>query len=209
MRSLSLMRAVALTLCAGVLSSCASTRILSHWTDPSITSKIRKALVIGVGPNATNRRLFEDTFSGQLNSKGATALTSYQFIPEASQVSRETVAPLVGENQITHVIVARLVDRKTVETYVPPTVSTSYYPSYPTYYGGWYDYYHTSYSTTVSPGYTYETTYVNVETNVYDVSSEKLIWSGLTETELGSNITSQLGEYVAILLDQLQKDKLL
>jgi len=59
------------------------------------------------------------------------------------------------------------------------------------------------------PGYTYDTDYVNLETNVYDLRSGKLIWSGLTETEIGSKVNAHLQELVQVLTAAMKKDKIL
>jgi hypothetical protein len=168
-------------------------------------------MVIGVSNNTVVRRQFEDTFVAELNQLGETAMPSYPVLPNADEINEQTVAPVVEQNQIDHLMIVRVVDKKTVTTYVPP--STTYYggyPSYyPSYYGSWYGYYGHGYSTVTTPGYTYDTQYVNLETNVYDIRSGKLIWSGLTETEIGSQVAAQMQELVHVLTTAMQKDKIL
>ena len=63
-------------------------------------------------------------------------------------------------------------------SYVP---GSTYYTPAPAYYG-MYGYYNSSYAMVHDPGYYQENTIVKLETNVYDVASEKLVWSGVTET---------------------------
>jgi hypothetical protein len=199
---------------AALLSSCASTSLLTSWADPEAAGKgIDKCLVIGVSNNTVARRQFEDTFVAQLQKMGETAMPSYPLLPNAAEINEQTVAPIIDRNQIGHVLVVRVVDKKTVTTYVPPSTTTSYYggyPSYyPSYYGSWSGYYGHHYSTVTTPGYTYDTQYVNLETNVYDIRSGKLIWSGLTETEIGSQINAQMQELVQVLTAAMHKDKIL
>jgi len=194
----------------GLLSSCGSTKIVSAWADPDYTQgKMRSALVIGVSSNVTRRRQYEDQFTEQLERKNIQGHTSYRVVADAAQITEEALAPYVRDNNISHVIVTRIVSHEKVQTYVPPTVSTTYMPSYPPYYGGWYSYYNASYSTMVTPGYTYETEYVHLETNVYDVATGKLIWSGLTETELGSQAGARIQEFIQVIMHQMSKDKLI
>lgn len=196
--------------CLGLLSSCGSTKMVSTWADPEYTAgKMGKTLVIGVSNNVTRRRQFEDQFAEQLGKKDVEGHTSYKIVPDAANISEETLGPYVVDHGITHVLVTRLVSREKVETYVPPTVSTTYMPSYPSYYHGYYSYYHASYATVVSPGYSYETEYVHLETNVYEVASEKLVWSGLTETEVGSQANSRIAELIQVIMHQMSKNKLL
>ena len=153
--------------------------MISHWRDPS-TSEVRlqKVLVMGVATNPAGRRMFEDTFSSALIKRKIQAVASYQAFPEASEITKERVEAYALEQGFTQILVARIVDKQTVQEYVPPTVTTAYSPAYPGYYGGWYPYYSTSYTTMVTPGYSYERTFVTVETNVYDVKAAKLMWNG-------------------------------
>ena len=202
-----------LSAACAVLSSCATTSLLSSWVDPETSGKkLDKVLVLGIAKNQVVRRQYEDTFVRELVAKGVRAMPSYTMLPDANQISEESVAPLIGQHQITQVLVTRLVDRKTVSTYVPPTTTTyaTGYPSYyPSYYGSWSGYYNTGYTSVSSPGYTYDTEYVNLETNIYDIGAKKLVWTGLTETELGGKVDAQIDEFIHLLLGTMAKDKLL
>jgi hypothetical protein len=191
-------------------TSCGSTSMLTSWSDPNYTGgKLQHVLVIGVGKDQVIRRLFEDMFAERLSNRRTQATGSYILLSDPSEISKETVGPLVTEHGFTHVLVTRLVDRKTITDYAPATVGATYVPVYPQYYSGWYSYYSTSYTTVVSPGYTYETELVNLETNIYDVASEKLIWSGLTETETGGRIEGKLREFIDVVMSEMGRAKLL
>lgn len=77
------------------------------------------------------------------------------------------------------IIFTRLVDTKTIQKTYPAEV---YYVPAP-YYRGWHGYYRSSYQYMVSPGYntTKEQTVV-LETNLYSMQNDQLIWSALSET---------------------------
>ena len=195
---------------ASVLMSCGTTSMLKSWSDPAYTGgKMRRVLVIGVGRNASLRKQFEDAFVARLARSGIQAQPSYPLLPDAAAIRKETVVPHVVQRAVTHVLVARVVDHKTVAEYVPPTVTSTYVPAYPSYYYGWHSYYDMSYAAVVSPGYTYETEYVHVETNVYDVGTEKLIWSGLTETELGGRAEAKIQEFIDAITSYMSQAKLI
>lgn len=198
-------------LAAALLSSCASTSLLTSWTDPEAAGKgIDKSMVIGVSNKAVVRRQFEDTFVAQLSKLGKRAIPSYPLLPDASKINEQTVAPIAERNRIDHLVIVRVVDRKTVTTYVPPSTRVIGYPSYfPAYYGSWYGYYGHHFSTVTTPGYAYDTEYVNLETNVYAVRSGKLIWSGLTKTALGSSVDVEMQELVQVLTAAMKKDRIL
>jgi len=197
-------------LATSLLSSCASTTMLSSWTDPAYTGgKLGNVLVIGVAKNPGVRRKFEDTFVKNLKNKKAMGTVSYMALPNPAEINEESVAPILRDQKITQVLVTRIVDQKTVTTYVPPSVTT-YAPAYPSYYyGGWSGYYGASYSTVVSPGYEYDTQYVSLETNIYDVASNKLIWSGVTETQMGGTAESHIDEFIQVMIGYIKRDKLI
>ena len=193
-----------------LLSSCSSTTMLSSWADPAYTGgKLGNVLIIGVAQNPGIRRQFEDTFAKNLKSQKSMGTVSYVTLQDPAAINEQTVGPVIQSQKITQVLVTRLVDRKTVTSYVPPSVST-YAPAYPSYYyGGWSGYYGASYSTVVTPGYEYDTEYVSLETNVYDVASGKLIWSGATETQMGGAASSHVAEFVSVIIGYMKRDKLL
>jgi hypothetical protein len=195
---------------AGLLASCSTTSMINRWTDPAYTGgKMKHVLVLGVSGNPAMRRSFEDSYVSRLGAYKVQAEPSYRQFPDAGQITKEEVEAYVRAQGIDHVLVARIVDRQTVQEYVPPTVSTMYAPSYPGYYGGWYPYYSMSYSTVVSPGYTYERVIVTVETNVYDVPSTKMIWNGMTDTEMGDTVANHIADYIDVVISYLKRDKLI
>lgn len=198
---------------AALLASCASTSLLTTWADPDAAGKgIKNSMVIGVSKNTVVRRQFEDSFVAQLNKLGETAIPSYPLLPKASEINEQSVAPIVDRKRIDHLVIVRVVNERTVTTHVPPTMTTFFHgipPDYPAYYGNWYGYIGHHMATVSMPGYTYETDYVNLETNVYDLRSGKLIWSGLTETEIGSKINARLQELVEVLTAAMKKDRIL
>jgi len=198
---------------AGVLSSCATTNLLTSWVDPEAGGKkLGNVLVIGVARNAPVRRQFEDSFARVLKSRQVGALTSYVQLPDPAAINEAAVKPVALKEKVTHVLIVRLVDRKTVTSYVQS--SPTYYGGpvagrYPVYYGSWPSYYNTGYATTTRPGYTYDTEYVHLETNVYDVATGKLVWSGLTETALGSRLQEQIEEFIEVISGAMIGDKLI
>jgi hypothetical protein len=203
-------------LLAVLTSSCAGpgTSLQTSWATPDASQKnVTKMLVIGVAENAGVRRQYEDSFSGRLAAVNVSAMPSYTVLPDAAAINEESVTPVVKDGGYSHILVTRLIDREKVTTYVPPS-STVYvaggYPSYyPSYYGGWGSYYGASYSAVSTPGYTYDTEYVNLETNVYDVASGKLAWSGITQTELGGKMNNDIAGFIDVLVAQMKKDGLL
>lgn len=198
---------------AALLTSCAGpgTSLTTSWSDPgSADKKIGKLLVIGVGKNPTVRRQYEDAWIRRMATAKITAMSSYMALPDAEAINEASVTPLVQPNALTHILVTRLIDRKTVTSYVPGSTYVVGMPSYyPSYYGSWGGYYGSSYSAVSTPGYTYDTEYVHLETNVYNVTSGKLIWSGITETEMGGQMDTNISNFIEVIVVAMKKDGLL
>ena len=78
-----------LLLFAGLLlAGCASTSLQSAWYDTSYNGgAFRKILVVGVGANLTDRRVFEDIFAQQLNATGTQGIPGYQFLPDNARAN--------------------------------------------------------------------------------------------------------------------------
>ena len=113
---------------------------------------------------------------------------------------------LCGEHSLANLrrLVTRLIDEKTETAYY----SGSSYAVPNSYYGGYYPYYSSSYMVMSSPGYTVENTTVSLETNLYEVSGGKLIWSGLTDTLLSGDLLGDIGDVIKVLVDEMAREKL-
>jgi hypothetical protein len=203
--------AFALTAVVGIvaLASCApATRLTSSWTDPTQTGHhYQKVAVVGVTPRTTIRRQYESVFAADLQKRGIAAVTSFSVLGEGQVDS--TAAGAFMQNGVDGVIVTRLVDQETYNTYYPPTYSTAYVPS--SYYGGWYGYYNMGYTYETSPGYTVENKVFRLESNLYNLTSGKLAWSGLTETTLmsGDAPEREIQPVVDELIANMVKSKVL
>ena len=96
------------------------------------------------------------------------------------------------------VLVSRLVDRKTVETYVAGAPSPSYYNSWGNYYGYVY-----------GPSYVIEDEYAYLESNLYQVASEKLAWSARSETWMAASNQDLITSFIKVIIDKLASDKVI
>jgi len=204
-------RLIAAALAAAALASCAaSTQLTSSWSDPAAAGRsYKKIVVVGVTNKAPIRREYEDAFSRELAARGVTATPSYNFGGAEGKLDKDAAMAKLQEVGADAVLVTRLVDQETVNTYYPPSYSSVAAPS--PYYGGWYGYYSMGYSYMTSPGYVEENKVYRIETNLYDIQGDKLIWSGLTETTLisGDAPDSEIAPMIATLSYDMEKHKVL
>ena len=192
------------------LTSCAATsQLTTSWADPAAANRsLKKVVVVGATPNAAVRRMYEDSFASDLKARGIDAVPSYTVAGEG-QLNKDEASAKLKELGADAVIVTRLVDKQQYENYYPPTYSTYAAPS--AYYGGWYGYYSMGYSYMSSPGYVEQGQIYRVETNLYDVNNDKLLWSGITESTLSSGQapTSEVQPVIRLLVNDMEKKKII
>jgi hypothetical protein len=198
--------------CAGALAlaGCGSaTRLTKVWTDPAFaTNSLRHLMVIGIARNATDRRVFEDSFTAALRAQGIEAEPSYPLVADGNLDSARLGSDM-HRTGCDGVFVTRIVDQTTVRTYYPPTAGHLGGPwAAPWQYrGGWYGYYSLGYSYVGAPGYTVENQVVNFETNLYRVADGQLVWSALSREWLevsetpGPEVEPFVRQLMSALLD--------
>jgi len=135
----------------------------------------------------------------QLKALGTDAVVSYAAIPERTGIDSDTINAKMNELGADAVLITRVVDKKTVSTYVPGTAM----PGYPGYGGGWHGYY------AYSPGYTVQDEFAVLQTNLYDLKTDKLIWTAASETWITDKKESLIRSLTKAIIDRLVSDKML
>ena len=169
-----------------------STKIEKTWTDPSFTSgsaTFSKVLVMGLLKDESTRRIAEDKMVAAF--KNVKAVQSYSYLQSTDTV-RSQVDERLQKDGFDGVVVMRLADVDKTTSYVPGTM-----------YGGWYGYRY------ASPGYYQEDRTFYVETNLYSLKSNKLLWSGTTSSLNPSKLDKTLNDVIAALKAQMQSQGLI
>lgn len=185
-----------------VLPSCSTTTTLtSVWRDYGYQNHPKKMMIIGELKKPENRRMFEDEMVKQLKAVGADAVVSYAAIPEHAGVDRDTITAKMKELGADAVLIARVVVKKTVTTFVSGVVWTGY----PGYGGGWgwHGYY------TYSPGYTLRDEFAVMQTNLYDLKTDKRIWTAASETWIAEDNESLIRSFIKIIIERMVSDNML
>jgi hypothetical protein len=183
------------------LVSCGpSTKIEKSWRDPgaTVTSNApNKILVIAMVKDETSRRVIEDQLAKRIGSGAVSSYTivSTEMLKEASD---EALKQKLTEGKFTHVLLMRLADIEKETSYVPGT-TTSFYGGYGRYYG----YGAGMYST---PGYYTTDKNYFVETTVYTINPDKLVWTGTTKTVNPSKIEKTVNDIADVVSEKMKKD---
>jgi len=152
----------------------------------------------------------EDKMAATLAERGQKAVLSSSVFPPNTKISenftREQMAEAIKKTGCEAVFVLSVLDVQTVETYNP---GTSYYPMSYGYYGSYYGYYNHYYPQVYSPGYYSTDKTYYIETNFYDLSDDKLLWSIQSEAYNPYNMDTWFDDYSYYLLNELKNEDLI
>ncbi len=189
-----------ITLFAGCGSSA---HIEKSWRDPEVTvdmAKLNKVLVMALLKNETNRRLVEDQLVAMLKGKG---VASYNYFATGIPDDKENeTKQKLKDDGFDGAIVMCLADVDKDVKYVPGSFN-----SFPVYYGHFWGYYRNSWNNYYQPGYYENTKKYTVETNVYSLKRDKLVWSGITTTVDPQNAEHLMQGVSATIFKQMKKEK--
>lgn len=183
-----------------VFSSCATTNITTAWRDPAFQGPVKKILVMGISQKPAIQRFAEDEFVSQLRERGTAAVAGYSVLPYGGRMGQRLVAAKAREIGADAVLVIRPVGEKTTRTYVPGQVY-----GVPGPYRRWGSYYGFAYT----PGYVAENQYVYIETNLFDIDTDKLIWSAESETALSANNQQLIKSFIDTIVTKMASAKLI
>lgn len=209
------LKSAAVILTTILITACAatgSTMLTERWKDKNYNERLSKVLVVGISENVTRRRLFEDTLVEQLKKRGLQAYSSAELIPPEQKVDKDTIRAAAKEKSVDAVIVTRLVSVDKEASYLPGAVnvdSSGQYSPPKDYYYNFNDYISEGGVTTQTPGKVVSDTIFSLETNLYEVKNEKLIWSITSETFNPNDINKAIDNLSKIIVNRLSKDNLI
>jgi len=179
-----------------LLTGCSTTQIKSVWKDPAYMGRPNRVMVIAVSREPITRRIVEDEFVLQLKTRGVDAIASYSTLPDRSQDEPTAIAKMVVQLGADAVLVTRLVSKRSVRVYYPAAVTHR-----PHYYGKWPEYYRYGYESINTPGYMTKYEFALMETNLYDATTDNLLWAATTETGVNNLNQTLIKPYIGSILN--------
>jgi hypothetical protein len=186
-----------LLITATVICSCSTmTKISGTWTKPGYTgTKFNKILVVAISNDITKRNSVEASVKGSLTYYKMNATTSEKIIDfskvdknnngKIDSTKRDEVLKMIRNGGYDGALVISLLDIKERTQYIPG--ETYYQPSYYGAYGagnydGFYGYSYTTYEVVTTPGYFKQTKKIYIESRLFDLSKDELLWSARSVT---------------------------
>ncbi len=170
---------ISLFLLGTLLLNCSSSRLLSSTSDPSFKKTvIEPVLVVGVSEDETKRRIYEDTFTDSFIATDSNAIASYTLSKEGIEPDEAALREVIKKSGAKTILITHLVSADEKDFYQPDnlTIGTKSYSS------GLYGYYPFIYQSVYSAGSYNSTTKVTLETSLYDIETEKLIWTARSQS---------------------------
>jgi len=187
-----------MTCCAVALiaAACASTSIRSAWYDTSYTGgAFRKILVVGIGGNLTDTRVFEDIFSQKLKAAGVDGVPGYLTLPAGAQPGNPVWNAAVEASGADGLLAVRLLRVDTKSQVVTTMVPGSMMWGGP--YGGWYG------PAMVAVPEVQQYDVASVETNLWDVKTHRVVWSATTDTFNPASVAQETPGFASVIIGQL------
>lgn len=193
------------------LSGCESTTFISTWKAPGvhgIDPLGKKIAVLVMSKDAAQRRSAEVYMSNDLTNRGAQGIPSYTLIG-LDNPNVDYARTRFKEAGVDGVIVLRLVGHDQKVTVTPggySAYSAGPYRSFGSYYSSYYSPYVTTMSYT--PPSVRTDTEVSIETLIYSLKSDELIWAGTSRTSNPEGLSGLVDEVADAVAKEVVKQGL-
>lgn len=159
--------------CLALTAACYhSTELAATWSEPGAQPiNFHQTVAVFVTKDEALRRSVEE----KLATRFAGAVPSYRVIPTIENSDRSAILDQLRQAGFDGAIVMRVVDVSTQTNYVPG----SYWYATPYTFAG---YWHAAWAYPYDPGYIVQDQIVSVETQVYSLADDKLIFAARSET---------------------------
>ena len=189
------------------LIACSTTTFESTWRAPDarpVTLTGKKVVGLFMSKSPAKRRVAEDAMAREITARGAQGVPAYTVLSDDEIKDQERVRAKLDSLGFSGVVVMRVVGRETQYNYQPDTVWVR--PHYRAFWGG---YWRWGWGSVYEPGYLTVDKIVRVETVVYSLEQDKLIWAGVSRTVDPTRLDDFIGELAKAVSDRMRKDGIL
>ncbi|MBS1528758.1 MAG: hypothetical protein JSU01_00500 [Bacteroidetes bacterium] len=189
-----------------LMTGCATTKITSTWKAQDVTPQhYNKIMVLGLIRTAdrTLQENMENHMVGDLRSMGYNAVSSLQeYGPKAfDNMDEQAAMDKLKNSGVDAVITIVLLDKEKEKSYVPGHIY--YYSPYSYYYRHFWGYHTAMYRRIYEPGYYVTNTRFFWESNVYEMNTQKLLYSIQTQSFNPSDSESLGHEYGQLIIKNI------
>ena len=205
-----------LMLCTLAACNKAQTNISQSYRNPGFEQTVfQNVLVIGVSSTEEGRKAFEDAFVKSIANQGGTAQASWGVLPKDTQIEEEELRATIAAGNFDGVLVSRVLSVDKEQEYTPASTynnpRTRYYSGGGggLYGYGFYGFYGTTYAQVHEPGYFETSTTLKLETNLYSVATDGLVWTGQSETVDPASLADARESMTTAVTKKLKEERLI
>lgn len=182
----------------------ADVKFLSTWKSPdagNVSFAGKKVAALVIANDDSLRVSGEEALARELAPRGLNMVATYRIVPKPELEDAQKARTWYEKAGVEGVIAVRPISQDKVRTYTPGTWTSPYYSSFWSYYSyGWGSYY--------IPGTDRVDTIVVVETLVFDVRSNTLLWAGVSETKNPRDLQQFVKDLANATAKEMQKQGL-
>jgi hypothetical protein len=191
-------------LCLGACNT-TNTIFTSTWKAPDAqaVSPVGKTIAaVFVSPNESRRRSAEDTLAADITSRGGKGIAAYTVLPDERSYTGDKALATLKQAGANGAVIMRVVGRDQRITYTPGYAAPGPYRGFGPYWGyGW--------NAVYEPGYLQTDNLISVETLVYSLTSDKLLWASTSRTTNPKDIDSLVKEVADLTAKEMVKEGIL
>jgi hypothetical protein len=202
---------VTVTLIFALTACVSSSTLSSRWHDQNYSgASFKKIFVIALVNKEVNRRALEDKYIERFKKHGVTGIASYTLMTDPKKAYEEKqlraqLKAIVTKTKVDAVLISHFKGVHTERTEVPPSFDRV--PVAHT--GDYHRYYHTTHVDVYRPGYTQVDKVATLETKMFAVEGEKLVWDGNTRSFNTKTADKAIKEVTALIVDDIKRSGLI
>lgn len=188
-------------------SGCSSTTFESTWKAPDAAPLHlagQKVAAICMTGNAATRRRAEDALAREISARGAEGVPAYTVLSDEETVSEGAARQKLESLGFTGAVAMRVVGRDAQIRYEPSVWAG---PNYRHFWGG--GYWHWGWGSVWDPGMVAVDTVVRVETLVYSLRRDELLWAGVSSTVDPTHLETFISDLAASVSKEMAREGLL
>lgn len=187
--------------------ACSSTSFQSTWRSPEarpLQLTGRKVVALFVSNDPVLRRRAEDSMAREITARGAQGVPGYTLLSDEEIKDTDAARKKVEQLGFSGVVVMRVVGRETQYTYEP-----GFWTDRPYYRRFWGGYWGWGWARVQEPGYLTADEVVSVETLVYSLEQDQLVWAGVSRTFNPEHVDAFIAELAKAVTKEMTKSGLL
>jgi len=209
-----MLRWMLMTVATVVLGACASSGLVSSWTAPDADRPLRvegaKVAAVVMTSDESLRRPAEDALAMELTARGAIGVPGYTVFPDQRPDTEQEMRAVLEREGFAGVVTMRPVS---TDQQVISSPSVFAVPPYSAFWGGYYSFGWGSPwrqpVVVVAPTEVRTVTLVTIETLVYSLRQNKLLWAGRTQATYPDRLTRMVHDTARRVANALEREGLL